>query len=80
MSNTYVFKVLLYFDMFIGACIWRDSDVTISSFTGLELRKAKPRLWARLLGGALNWLQAGHCESAILHDTGRANEALAILK
>lgn len=80
MNNGYAFKVLLYFDMFIGAIIWRDSDVTISSFTGLELRKPKPRWWAILLGRYfLEKIQKGHCESAITHDIGRAQAALEIL-
>jgi hypothetical protein len=78
-TNTWVFKVLLYFDMFIGACIWRDSGVTISSYCGLSLRKKSPSLWAKLLGGALNKLQKGHCESAITHDIVRAQAAIVIL-
>lgn len=77
--NGYLFKVLLYIDMFVGALIWRDSGVTISSYCGLELRKPSPRWWARGLGGALNWIATGHCESAIAHDIGRSQEALAIL-
>lgn len=79
MNNGYVFKVLLYFDMFVGACIWRDSGVTISSYCGLELRKPAPRWWARVLGGALNWISPGHCSDAITHDIGRSHEALTIL-
>lgn len=77
--NGYIFKVLLYVDMFVAALIWRDSGVTISSFTGLALRKPKPPRWAALLGGLLNGLQPGHCESAIAHDLIRAKEALTIL-
>jgi hypothetical protein len=77
--NTYVFKVLLYIDMFIAALIWRDSGVTISSFTGLALQRSTPPLWARLLGGFLNRLQPGHCASAIIHDRARAHAALVIL-
>lgn len=80
MSNqSWGFKVLLYFDIFIGACIWRDSNITISSFTGLALRNPRPALWAQLLGGLLNTLQPGHCESAIQHDVQRAITALGIL-
>lgn len=78
-TQTWGFKVLLYFDQFIGACIWRDSDITISSYTGLALRNPRPALWAQLLGGVLNTLQPGHCESAIYHDAQRAVEALGIL-
>ena len=75
----YVFKVLLYVDVFWCGVIWGDSDVTISSMTGLELRKPAPKLWARVLGGVLNRLQAGHCEGAIAHDADRAKQALLIL-
>jgi hypothetical protein len=78
-QQTWGFKVLLYFDMFVGACIWRDSDITISSFTGLALRKQTPPVWAVVLGALLNKLQPGHCESAITHDQQRALEALTIL-
>lgn len=78
-QQTWGFKVLLYFDMFIGACIWRDSGVTISSFTGLALRQATPPMWARVLGSILNTLQPGHCESAIQHDVQRSIEAIGIL-
>ena len=77
--NGYGFKVLLYIDMFIAALIWRDSGVTISSFTGLALRRQSPPLWARVLGGILNTLETNHCESAIAHDRERAKAALTIL-
>jgi hypothetical protein len=79
-DNTYLFKSLLYVDMFLCALIWRDADITISSRTGLELRRAKPRVWARSLGWVLNHIQTGHCESAIRSDIARAQAALAILE
>lgn len=79
-QNTYVFKALLYVDIFVCALVWRDADITISSMTGLELRKPKPRRWARVLGWVLNHLQPGHCEGAIAHDIDRAETALQILK
>lgn len=78
-TNTYVFKVLIAFDIFVCAIIWRDPDITISSMTGLELRRPTPRAWARILGWVLNHLEKGHCESAIAHDIGRAEGALKIL-
>ena len=78
-QQTWGFKVLLYVDMFIGACIWRDSGLTISSYTGLALRKPQPPWWAKALGWVLNTLQPGHCNSAIAHDRQRAREALVIL-
>ena len=81
MANGYVFKVLLYFDTFIAALIWRDSGVTISSYTGLALRRPTPPIWAIVLGRwVLNRLEANHCELAIAHDRQRAQEALEILK
>jgi hypothetical protein len=75
------YLVLLARAIDILACtwIWRDYDITISSMAGLELRKANPRIWARLLGGLLNTLQANHCELAIASDRLRAQQALAIL-
>ena len=80
MSNGYAFKVLLYLDTFIAALIWRDSGVTISSYTGLALRRPTPPIWAIVLGRwVLNQLQANHCELAIEHDIIRAREALVIL-
>lgn len=79
MSNTYAFKVLLALDIFVAALLWRDDDITISSYCGLALRKPAPALWARVLGGALNWISPGHCESAISHDVDRAHTALIIL-
>lgn len=75
----WLFKVLLYVDIFWCGVIWGDADVTISSMTGLELRKPNPEWWARWLGWALDHLQSGHCESAIAHDIARARNALRIL-
>ena len=78
-ENTYVFKVLLYIDIFVCALVWRDADITISSMAGLELRKQFPRRWAKVLGGMLNRLQARHCELAIESDIIRAKNAISIL-
>ena len=66
-------------DILIGGWIWRDYDITISAQTGLECRKAKPPLWARLLGSFLNRLEANHCELAITCDWERARQAMEIL-
>lgn len=79
-SNTYVLVLARTIDIMLCGWIWRDYGVTISSMTGLELRKPNPKLWARILGWTLNHLQANHCEMAIVSDTERANQALAILK
>lgn len=78
-NNTYAFKFLIALDMFACALIWRDSDVTISSMTGLEMRKSAPALWARALNGFLNLLQKGHCELAIASDLARAQAAQQLL-
>jgi hypothetical protein len=54
--------------------------VTISSFTGLALRRQTPPIWAIVLGRwFLNRIQTNHCELAIEHDIVRAQAALAIL-
>lgn len=79
MSNGYVFKVLLYLDIFVGGLIFRDADITISSMTGMELRKPAPRRWARILGWILDHIQKGHCESAIIHDRERAQAVIDFL-
>jgi hypothetical protein len=79
MNNTWVFKVLIGLDMLGSAIIWRDADVTISSLTGLELRKPNARVWAKTLGWVLNHLEANHCEKAIKNDILRAQIALQLL-
>lgn len=78
-TNTYFLVLLRAFDILACSWVWRDYDITISSMTGLELRKPAPKRWARVLGWVLNHLQAGHCESAILADRERCLEALKIL-
>ena len=79
MNNSYAFKLLIAIDMFVCAVIWRDSGITISSMTGLNLRRPTPSLWAKGLGWVLNHIQSGHCELAITHDISRAKAALVIL-
>jgi hypothetical protein len=78
-DKTYVFKVMLYLDMLGCSLIWRDADLTISSMTGLALRKLAVPRWAAVLGWVLNKLQPGHCELAIADDIARAKAALAQL-
>ena len=80
MNNTWVFKVLIGLDMLGSAIIWRDADVTISSLTGLELRKPNPRTWAKVLGWVLNHLQKDHTNLAIKNDILRAQVALTLLE
>jgi hypothetical protein len=79
-SNVYFLVLLRAVDILACSWIWRDYDITISSMCGLQLRTAKPAWWAKILGNTLNWLQAGHCESAIIADTDRCQQALSILQ
>lgn len=78
-SKTYVFKVLLYLDMFVSALIWRNPDITISSQTGLALQTLAPPKWATVLGWVLDKLQPNHCQLAIADDLTRAQAAVATL-
>ena len=78
-SNAYFLVVLRAVDILACTWIWRNYDITISSMCGLELRKFKPAWWAQMLGGFLNWLQPGHCESAIIADRARLIAAQVIL-
>lgn len=79
-SNAYFLVLLRGIDILFCTWIWRQYDITISSMCGLELRKPDPKWWAVLLGGALNKLQAGHCESAIVSDIARVVAARIILE
>jgi hypothetical protein len=79
-NNSYGFVFLRAVDLFWASLVWRDYAVTISSMTGLELRKPAPKRWARILGWCLNHLQAGHCEAAIAADLTRAYLAIKILE
>lgn len=79
MNNTYFLVLARSVDILACSWIWRDYDITISSMCGLELRKPAPARWAKILGGALNWLQTGHCESAIAADITRCKAALGVL-
>lgn len=79
MGNTYIFKILLYLDILVSGLIWRDPGITISARCGLELRNYAPALWARIIGGFLNFISKNHCDNAIVSDMKRASEALAIL-
>ncbi len=75
----YAGKALVALDMFTCSLIWCDSGITISSMTGLALRKPDPPLWARILGGVLNRIEAGHTTKAIQNDIARAHRTLTIL-
>lgn len=76
-QQTYVFKFLIYLDRFVGALIFRESNITISAQCGLELRKENPAWWARVLGKHfLNRFWPNHCEIAIRYDAYYAHETL----
>lgn len=79
-DNAYVVVIARTIDILLCGWIWRDYDITISSMTGLELRKPSPARWARILGGFLNWIQTNHCELAIAADLNRCSQAIAILE
>jgi hypothetical protein len=74
MNNTWAFKLLLAIDVFFCSIIWRDPNVTISSMTGLERRKAVTKWWALFMP-----LSDKHCEKAISFDIERARAALRLL-
>lgn len=80
MNKTWVYKVLLAFDLFVCACIWRQDDVTISAEVGLAMQRAKPPLWAKVLNGILNRIQSGHPSMAIQADIDRAQAAIKYLQ
>ena len=79
LQQGYIYKILLFIDMFCCALVFRDPDVTISSETGLAMQRANPPRWAKLLNGILNKIQPGHCQMAIGADIQRAQMAIAYL-
>jgi hypothetical protein len=80
MRKNYLYKVLLFVDIFFCALIFRDPDVTISAEVGLAMERAKPPVWAQILNWVLNKIQANHCATAILDDIARAQTAIEYLK
>jgi hypothetical protein len=79
LRSGYVYKVLLFLDLFACAVIFRDPDVTISAETGLALKRPNPPRWARVLGWILDHIQANHCALAVDDDIARARAAIAYL-
>jgi hypothetical protein len=77
--GSWLFKLLIYIDIFWCSVIFGNADVTISSMTGLRMRKPNPPMWARALNAGLNRIQPRHCDLAIEADTIRAIEALQLL-
>lgn len=78
--NSFLMVILRGIDILFATWIWRDYDITISSLTGIELRKTSPRKWAVILGWVLNHIQKNHCELAIISDTARALTTLQMLE
>lgn len=79
-NNSYGFVLLRTGDLAAAAVVWREYGVTISAFTGLELRAAAPATWAIYLGAFLVFCQNNHCEQAIAADRERAVTAQGMLK
>lgn len=80
MSKNYLYKILLFIDIFSCAVIFRDPDVTLSAEVGLAMERAKPPLWAIIINWTLNKIQAHHCASAITDDIRRAQIAIKYLE
>ena len=78
-SNVWAVCILRAADIFWASVIWRDYDITISAWTGLEMKKPKPARWAKILHWVLDHIQPYHCEGAIVADAERAKQALVIL-
>lgn len=78
-NRGYAVLLLRVLDVAVQTVIWRDYDITISAQCGLEIRKAKPAAWARVLNWFLNKCEANHCELAITCDRERAYAAIGIL-
>ena len=72
-------KVLMFFDYFVCACIWRIPNITISSKCGLALRSAHPPWWAKAVSWFCNLFEANHCEKAINADISRCRSAISVL-
>jgi hypothetical protein len=79
MRKNYVYKVLLFIDIFLCAILFRDPDCTISAETGLAMQRAKPPRWAKMLNGFLNTIQKDHCALSIGDDIARAQTAIQYL-
>ena len=75
----YAVVVARCIDIMVAGWIWRDYGVTLSSMTGIAMRRPNPPLWAKALNACLNFVERGHCELAIACDIERAQAALQIL-
>lgn len=83
-ANTYSFTLAIAADTFTASLLWNRTDITVSSLCALQLRRKAAGLgynWGLVkLGGALNWIQTGHCEGAVLYDLARANSVIQLLE
>jgi hypothetical protein len=79
-GKTFGYKLDLFIDLFLGAAIWCEPGVTISSEVGKAVRLAKPPWWAIGLNRFLSLFQVDHCAKAILDDIARAEATIAYLK
>lgn len=79
-GKAYDYKLDLFIDLFLGAAIWCEPGVTISSEVGKAMERANPPRWAKLLNGFLDKIKKGHCQKAILDDILRAQLAITYLQ
>jgi hypothetical protein len=77
--GSWLFKFMVYVDIFWSSVIFGNADITISSTVGLAMEKSNPPWWARWLNAGLNRIQANHCQLAIHDDIIRAIAALKLL-
>jgi hypothetical protein len=78
-SGTWSRIIATSIDICAAGIFWRKYGCTVSALCGLELRKTGGIWSLRVLGRFLNWIQPGHCESAIVGDRARASAALQLL-
>lgn len=78
-SNTYSHTLVIAVDIFTASTFWNTEDVTVSSLSGLALRKGEINTFLAHLGNLLNKIQNDHCELAIAADLSRCAQASALL-
>jgi hypothetical protein len=79
-EKTLTHRIAVALDILTLSVTWKQYDVTISSWCGMEIRKGSAgNKFGRALGWCLNHLQANHCELAILADLERAQSAATYL-
>lgn len=78
-QNTYSFTLAVATDVLTASIFWNRKDVTVSSLAGMAIRAGKTKSLLGRIGKILNWIQTGHCESAIAYDTQVAQQTIAFL-